>query len=186
MSNNDNGLFQNDLVRVLYDQNTIKQKVSELASIISHDLAGEQVLVVSVLKGSYIFCADLVRSMTIPISIDFMVCSSYGSGTTSSGEVRLNMDLSLDPEGKTILIVEDIVDSGRTLLSLKGLLAARKTKAIYTVALLDKPSRRQVDFKVDYAGFTIPDEFIVGYGLDYAEKYRQLPYIAVLKPEVYS
>ena len=132
------------------------------------------------------FMADLLRNVDLKCDMDFMAVSSYGSGTTTTGAVKITKDLNKDIEGKHLIIVEDILDSGVTLSYLKGYLSARKPASIKIVTLLDKPERRKADIKADYFGFTVPDEFVVGYGLDYAEKYRNLPYIGVLKPEVYS
>ena len=142
-------------------------------------------IIVSVLKGAFVFCADIYRSITIPCEIDFMAISSYGSGTTP-GAVRLIKDLGVDISGMDVLIVEDILDSGRSLAYTIELLKARKPNSIKICTLLDKPDRRQADIKADYVGKVIPDEFVVGYGLDYDEKYRNLPYIGVLKRAVYS
>lgn len=175
-----------DIQHVLLDQQTIARRVAEMAAQLSKDLAGREVLMVGVLKGSFCFLADLMRAMTIPVSIDFVACSSYGSGASSSGRVRISKDLSQDPRGKALVVVEDIVDTGLTLRDLMELLAAKEPASLHTVTLLDKPSRRKIDVAADYYGFVIADEFVVGYGLDYAERYRQLPYIGVLKPEIYS
>jgi len=141
---------------------------------------------VSVLKGSVVFMADLMRAIDIPLRVDFMSVSSYGSGTKTSGVVKIIKDLDIELAGHDLLIVEDILDSGKTLSYLKEILSARKPKSIALVTLLDKPDRRQVDIKADYVGFEIPDEFVVGYGLDYDEHYRNLPYVAVLSPHVYE
>ena len=143
-------------------------------------------MLISVLRGSFVFMADLTRKITLPCTVDFMAVSSYRKGTTSSGQVQITKDLSDDIEGKDILVVEDILDSGNTLSYLMKLLQARHPASIRLCTLLDKPERRVVPVQADYVGFTIPDEFVVGYGLDYAEKYRNLPYIGVLKPSVYE
>ena len=159
----------------------IQARVRELASQISSDFAGEpQLHFVAVLKGAFMFLGDLVRGMDRPVSLDFMALSSYGKNTSSSGEVRLLKDLDSGLEGRNVIIVEDIVDTGLTLAYLQEILHARSPKSLRTACLLSKPSRRKVDVKVDYVGFTIEDKFVVGYGLDYAEQYRNLPYIAVV------
>ena len=143
-------------------------------------------MLISVLRGSFVFMADLIRKIEVPCTVDFMSVSSYGRGTTSSGQVQITKDLSDDIEGKDIIVVEDILDSGNTLSYLLQLLQARKPASMKLCTLLDKPDRRVKEVHVDYTGFTIPDEFVVGYGLDYAEKYRNLPYIGILKPRVYG
>ena len=153
---------------------------------ISRDYEGKNLLLVSVLKGSVLFMADLMRAISIPASVEFMSVSSYGSGTKTSGVVKIIKDLDIPLEGYDLLIVEDILDSGKTLEYIIEMLEARNPRSIKICTLLDKPDRRQVDISPDYSGFVIPDEFVVGYGLDYAEKYRNLPYIGVLKPEVYT
>jgi hypoxanthine phosphoribosyltransferase len=159
----------------------IQARVRELAAQISSDFAGEpQLHFVAVLKGAFMFLGDLVRGMDRPVSLDFMALSSYGKSTSSSGEVRLLKDLDSGLEGRNVIIVEDIVDTGLTLAYLQEILHARSPKSLRTACLLSKPSRRKVDVKVDYVGFTIEDKFVVGYGLDYAEQYRNLPYIAVV------
>ncbi len=164
-------------------EDQIRSRVRELAAQISADFAGEpQLHFVSVLKGAFMFLGDLIRAMDRPVSIDFMAVSSYGKGTSSSGEVRLLKDLDSGLEGRNVIIVEDIVDTGLTLAYLQEILHARSPKSLKTACLLSKPSRRVVDVKVDYTGFTIEDRFVVGYGLDYAEQYRNLPYLAVLDP----
>lgn len=159
----------------------IQARVRELAQEIQRDYAEDaQLHLVSVLKGGFIFLGDLIRSMNRQVSIDFMAVSSYGKSTTSSGEVRVLKDLDSGLEGRNVIIVEDIVDTGLTLAYLQEILHARSPKTIKTACLLSKPSRRVVDVKVDYIGFTIEDRFVVGYGLDYAEQYRNLPYLAML------
>jgi hypoxanthine phosphoribosyltransferase len=178
--------LQNDIQEVLYSQETIQQKVQELGAAISRDYEGRNPLVICVLKGAFIFMADLSKSIAIPIELDFMAVSSYGNSTRSSGEVKIIKDLDASVEGRDVLIVEDIIDSGLTLSYLIDVLERRNALSVNVVALFDKPGRRTVDLNADYTGFTIPDAFVVGYGLDYAEKYRNLPYVGVLKPEVYS
>ena len=153
---------------------------------ITAEYAGKDLLLVSVLKGSVLFLADLMRQIAIPHEIDFLATSSYGAGVTSSGVVRILKDLNNPIEGRHVLIVEDIIDSGNTLAYLMGLLAARNPASLQIVTLLDKPDRREVDIHVAWTGFSIPNEFVIGYGLDYNERYRNLPYIGILKPSVYA
>jgi len=178
--------LQNDIQEVLYPQETLQKKVQELGAAISRDYEGRNPLVICVLKGAFIFMADLSKNISIPIELDFMAVSSYGNSTRSSGEVRIVKDLDVSVEGRDVLIVEDIIDSGLTLSYLIDVLERRNALSVNVVALFDKPGRRTVDLNADYTGFTIPDAFVVGYGLDYAEKYRNLPYVGVLKPEIYS
>jgi hypoxanthine phosphoribosyltransferase len=167
---------------VLISEAEIKQRITSLAAEIERDYpAGDEIHLVAVLKGGFMFMADLVRAMSDRVSMDFMAVSSYGKGTTSSGQVRVLKDLDSNLEGRHIIVVEDIVDTGLTLHYLQDLLKARAPKSMKTACLLSKPSRRKVDVQVDYIGFTIEDHFVVGYGLDYAEKYRNLPYIAILE-----
>jgi hypoxanthine phosphoribosyltransferase len=159
----------------------IQRRITSLAGEIEKDYPeGEEIHLVAVLKGGFMFLSDLVRAMSARVTMDFMAVSSYGKGTKSSGQVRVLKDLDSSLDGRHIIIVEDIVDTGLTLAYLQDILKARAPKSVRTACLLNKPSRRQVDVKVDYIGFTIDDHFVVGYGLDYAEKYRNLPYIAVL------
>ena len=180
-------MMRDDIDHILLSEEDLKAKVEEIGAQISKDYAdSENFIMVSVLKGSVVFVSDLMRAVTIPAEIDFMVVSSYGSGTTSSGVVKIVKDLDIVLENKDILIVEDILDSGRTLSYLSKILKDRGAKSIKVCTLLDKPARREADIQADYAGFTIPDEFVVGYGLDYNEKYRNLPFVGVLKPHVYS
>ncbi|MFC4600593.1 hypoxanthine phosphoribosyltransferase [Cohnella hongkongensis] len=178
--------MQNDIQEVLYTQEMIQQKVQELGAAISRDYEGRNPLVICVLKGAFIFMADLSKNISIPIELDFMAVSSYGNSTRSSGEVKIIKDLDASVEGRDVLIVEDIIDSGLTLSYLIDVLERRNALSVNVVALFDKPGRRTADLNADYTGFTIPDAFVVGYGLDYAEKYRNLPYVGVLKPEIYS
>lgn len=176
----------NDILKVLISQQELQKKVAELGSQISRDYAGKNLLMVSVLKGAVVFMADLMRAVTIPCQIDFMSVASYGTGVKTSGVVKIIKDLDIDLKNRDLLIVEDILDSGMTLSYVKSLLEQRGTRSVKICALLDKPERRQADIRADYTGFTVPDEFLVGYGLDFAEKYRNLPYVGVLKPSVYS
>jgi len=176
---------KNDLAKILLTEQEIQKKISELAKKITEDYAGKKLVLVGVLKGSFIFMADLVRAIELPLSLDFMAVSSYGNRTTTTGAVEITKDLGADIEGCDVLIVEDILDSGVTLNYLINYLEVRNPASIRICTLLDKPERRKVEVFAHYKGFEVPDEFVVGYGLDYAEKYRNLPYIGVLKPEVY-
>lgn len=178
--------MREDIKKVLFDEEQLSSKVRELGEQISKDYKGKDLLVVGVLKGSVVFAADLIKSIDIPCEIDFMAVSSYGNSTESSGVVRILKDLDHSIEGKHVLLVEDIVDSGITLTYLLKYLKARKAESIEIVSLLNKPERRTADLEVKYIGFEVPNEFIVGYGIDYAEKYRNLPFIGVLKEEVYN
>jgi hypoxanthine phosphoribosyltransferase len=175
-----------DIKRVLITEEQILEKVKELGSVISKDYEGKDLLIVGILKGSVIFASELIKNITIPCEIDFMAVSSYGNSTETSGVVRILKDLEHSIEGKDIIIVEDIIDSGVTLDYLLKYLTARKANSVEIVTLLTKPSRRKIDINVKYCGFEVPDEFLVGYGLDYAEKYRNLPYVGILKEEVYK
>jgi hypoxanthine phosphoribosyltransferase len=166
---------------VLIDQDELSARIVALAQEIRHDVPAGQVHLICVLKGAFLFLGDLIRAMPGHVTIDFMACSSYGAGTTSSGEVRLSKDLDVGIEGRDVIIVEDIVDTGLTLHYLQEILLARNPRSLRTACLLSKPSRRKIDVKVDYIGFTIEDRFVVGYGLDYSEQYRNLPYIGVLE-----
>lgn len=175
-----------DIKEVLLTEEQIINKVKEIAAKISADYKGKDLLVVGILKGSVLVASDLIKNITIPCAIDFMAVSSYGSSTETSGVVRILKDLDECIEGKDIIIVEDIIDSGVTLEYLLKYLKARKANSIEIVTLLSKPSRRKVDIDVKYCGYEVPDEFLVGYGLDFAEKYRNLPFIGILKEEVYK
>lgn len=181
---NDN--MKEDVLRVLLSEDEIREKVRELGGKITADYKNSNLMLVTVLKGAVVFLADLMRQIDVPAEIDFMVVSSYGSGVKSSGVVKIVKDLDVPLAGKDILIVKDILDSGLTLSYIKELLESRGPRSIRIATLLDKPSRRKVDLQADYIGFSVPDEFVIGYGLDYDEKYRNLPYIGILKPEVYS
>jgi len=175
-----------DEVDVLYTAQEIASRVKAMGEAISLDYSGESLLVVGILKGAFIFMADLIREINVPVQIDFMDVSSYGVSTISSGEVRIMKDLDDSIEGKNVLIVEDIVDTGLTLHYISEILRKRRPKSIKIACLLDKPSRRKSSIHPDYIGFSIPDEFVVGYGLDYAEKYREYPAVCILKPSVYK
>lgn len=178
--------MKQDILKVLLSEEELHRRVTELGEKISTDYAGKRLLMVSVLKGSVVFMADLMRAVTVPAEIDFMSVSSYGSGVKTSGVVKIMKDLDIELSGLDLLIVEDILDSGLTLSYIKKILTERNPNSIRICTLLDKPERRKADIAPDYVGFVVPDEFVVGYGLDYAERYRNLPYIGVLKPEVYS
>lgn len=175
-----------DVEQILYTEDDLRRRISELGAQIAADYAGRTPMLVSVLRGSYIFMADLTRAIDLDLTVDFMAVSSYGAGTVSSGQVEIKKDLSDSIEGRDLIIVEDILDSGNTLYYLMDVLRARKPASIRICTLMDKPERRVKPITADYVGFTIPDAFIVGYGLDYAEKYRNLPYVGVLKPSVYA
>lgn len=175
-----------DVERVLIDSESLQARLTELGALITERYAGKDLLLVAVLKGSVLFLADLMRQIEIPHEIDFMATSSYGAGVQSSGVVRILKDLNKPIEGRHVLLVEDIIDSGHTLAYLTGLLTARNPASLEIVTLLDKPDRREVDIDVAWVGFSIPNEFVIGYGLDYDERYRNLPYIGVLKPAVYE
>lgn len=171
--------------KVLISAEEIEQKVADIGMKISEDFAGKDPIFVGVLKGCFIFMADLMRHVTIDCSMDFMAVSSY-RGTSSTGAVKINKDLNQDIEGRHLILVEDILDSGVTLNYLKNYLMVRKPTSVSIVTLLDKPARRKADVYADYSCFDVPDAFVVGYGLDYNERYRNLPYIGILKPEIYS
>lgn len=175
-----------DIDRILLSKEELDEAVKRLGRQVSEDYRERNLLLVSVLKGSVVFMADLMRAIDIPCRIDFMCVSSYGSGTKTSGTVRILKDLDIDIEGYDLLLVEDILDSGKTLSYITEILLARNPKSIRICTLLDKPDRRQVDLTAEYTGYTIPDEFVVGYGLDYDEKYRNLPFVGVLKRSVYE
>ncbi|KGF47184.1 hypoxanthine phosphoribosyltransferase [Veillonella montpellierensis DNF00314] len=181
-------MLHNDVKKVLLSEEEIKKRVQELGEAISQDYKGEELVLVCVLKGAVVFYTDLIRAIgnDVDVSLDFISCSSYGNGTVSSGEVRIMKDLDRSVEGKHVLVVEDIVDTGTTLHYLLDNLKARQAKSVKLATLLNKPERRKVDVHVDYNGFTVPDYFVIGYGLDYAERYRQLPYIGILKEEIYQ
>ena len=178
-------LYQ-DLLKVLVTREEIQAAVKALGEKITADYAGKEPVLIGILKGAVVFYSDLIREIDLPLTTEFMAISSYGSATKSSGVVRILKDLDKPINGKDVLIIEDIVDSGMTLSFLKENLLSRGAASLHIATLLDKPERRRVPLHVDYFGFTIPDEFVVGYGLDYAEKYRNLPDIGVLRPEIYE
>lgn len=175
-----------DIQEVLLSTEQLTARIQELGREISSDYAGKEILMIGVLRGAVIFMSDLARAIDVPVAIDFMAVSSYGASTTSSGVVRFLKDLDEDVEGKHLLIVEDIIDSGLTLNYLIDNLKSRNPASVKICTLLNKPERRKVEVKVDYNGFTIADKFVVGYGLDFDEKYRNLPFIGILKPEAYN
>ncbi len=175
-----------DIKKVLINENQLQEIVETLGKKITEDYEGKELLLVGILKGSVIFMADLMRNIKLPCNIDFMAVSSYGAGTTTTGRVKINKDLDTDIAGKDIVIIEDILDSGKTLHYIRDILLARNPNSIRICTLFDKPERREADIKADYVGSLVPNEFIVGYGLDYAETYRNLPFIGVLKESVYE
>ena len=179
-------MYEDILEKVLFSKEQLAKRIKELAAQLDKDYAGKTPLMVAILKGSVMFFTDLIREMTLPLEIDFMSISSYGSGVKSSGEVKMIKDLDNKIEGKDVIIVEDIVDSGYTMKYLTHLLEARNPSSIKICALLDKPSRRETDVAVDYEGFEVGNEFVVGYGLDYAARYRNIPFIGILKRSVYE
>ena len=178
--------MEDDIKEVLFSPDALAGIVKKIGSQISGDYKDKNLLLVSILKGSVVFMSDLMRAITIPCSIDFMAVSSYGSGVKTSGVVKIIKDLDIDLKGYDVLLVEDILDSGLTLNYILELLGARSPRSIKICTLFDKPDRRTADVKADYSGAVVPDEFIVGYGLDYNQKYRNLPFVGILKPEVYS
>lgn len=178
--------MRNDLQETLVSKEEIAATVARLGAEISRDYEGKNPILITVLKGAFIFMADLCRAITVPCTMDFMSVSSYGSGSTTSGTVRIRKDLDVNIEGKDVIIVEDILDSGVTLSNLIELLKTRNPASMRLVTLFDKPERRRAHVDIDYCGMQVPDAFIVGYGLDYDEKYRNLPDVSILKPEVYT
>ena len=178
--------MHNDIERILIEIERIDEINKKLGALISKDYEGKKLLLVSVLKGSVVFLADLMREISVPCNIDFMVVSSYGAGVKTSGVVKIIKDLDTKLDGYDVLIVEDILDSGLTLSYLVDILKCRNPNSVKICTFLDKPERRIADIKADYIGETVPDAFIVGYGLDYDEYYRNLPYVGILKPEVYN
>lgn len=167
-------------VRVMLPEEKVNQRIAELGEEISREFEGEPVHLICILKGSVFFTCELAKRITVPVTMDFMTVSSYGSGTTSSGNVKIKKDLDENIAGKNVVVIEDIIDTGRTLACLLGILKERNPKKLKLCTLLDKPDRRIADVSVDYTGFVIPDEFVVGYGLDYDQRYRNLPYVGVL------
>ncbi len=178
-------MMEKDIAEILIDEKTLQARIQELGEQISRDYQGKRPILVGVLKGAFMFMADLIRHISIPHEIDFMATSSYGAATESSGVVRILKDLDTPISGRDVLIVEDIIDTGLTLDYLLRILRARNPASLRICALLDKKERRRIPIHLDYVGFEIPNKFVVGYGLDFGEIYRNLPYIAVLKPEIY-
>lgn len=178
--------MHNDIKGILFTKQEIDLMVHNIAMQINEDFQGEEVIAVVILKGSVMFAADLIRCLTVNVKLDFLQASSYGSGTVSSGEIIIKKDIDSDVKEKNVLLIEDIVDSGRTLSLIKDEMKKRGAKNVKIASLLSKPERRVIDVEVEYIGTDIPDEFVVGYGLDMDEKYRQLDYIGILKPEVYT
>ncbi len=178
-------MLHDDVASILLDADTIQRRVSELGEQISRDYQGQDLLLLCILKGGVVFLTDLMRCISVPHAIEFMAVSSYGAATESSGVVRIVMDMNTPIQDRDLLIVEDIVDTGYTLAYIKNMLQTRGPRSIRVCALLNKPERRRVDVTLDYVGFDIPNEFVIGYGLDYGERYRNLRYVGVLKPEVY-
>ena len=179
-------MMEQDMQQILFTQAQVAGRIREMAREITRDYAGKAPLVVGILRGSFIFMADLVRQVELPLHLDFMSASSYGAGTVSSGKVNIRLDLQEDIAGRDVLLVEDILDSGNTLSKLVAELQARGPASLKLCVLLDKPDRRTKPIQADYVGFTIPDAFVVGCGLDYDQRYRNLPYIGILKPSVYE
>ena len=169
-----------DKIRVLLNEEEVDRRIKEIAEQINKDYEGKAVHLICILKGSVFFTCELAKRITVPVTMDFMTVSSYGSGTTSSGNVKIKKDLDEDIAGKNVVVIEDIIDTGRTLACLLEILKERNPKKLKLCTLLDKPDRRIADVSVDYTGFVIPDEFVVGYGLDYDQRYRNLPYVGVL------
>lgn len=178
--------MHHDVQEILFTEEAVDARIREIGAEIARDYEGQDLLVIGILKGASLFMAELVKRIDMLVEIDFMAVSSYGKSSESSGVVRILKDLDKSIEGRHVLIVEDIIDSGLTLSYLKNLLEQRKAASVKVVSLLDKPERRKAEITADYLGFSVPDHFIVGYGLDYAERYRNLPYVGVLKPEVYQ
>ena len=176
----------NEIERVLIDEGEIAERIGEIAAQIDADYQGKSPIVICILKGSMIFCADLIRAMDVPVTLEFMKVSSYGASTTSSGKLSVSLDIMSNIESKDVLIVEDIIDSGHTMKALTDMLKTRNPASLRIVTLLDKPSRRVAPITADYTCFEIEDEFVIGYGLDYAEKYRDLPYVGILSRKVYE
>ena len=177
---------KSEIERVLLSETQIAERIKEVAKKIDEDYQGQEVIAVCILKGSVVFFADLIRAMKTPTSVEFMKVSSYGFGTSSSGRLSVGLDLFSNIEGKNVLIVEDIIDSGNTMYALKDMLKTRNPATLRIATLLDKPARRTMDINADYTCFEIEDEFVIGYGLDYAEKYRDLPYVGILSRWVYE
>jgi hypoxanthine phosphoribosyltransferase len=179
-------MLEDDVAEILINKEVLQKRIAELGAQISADYAGRDLLLICVLKGGFMFLADLTRTITVPHAVDFMATASYGASTESSGVVRILKDLDISIEGREVLIVEDIIDTGRTLDYLMRILQARNPASLRICTLLNKPTRREIDVPLDYIGFDIPNKFVIGYGLDFAELYRNLSFVGVLKPELYS
>lgn len=179
-------VMDRDMERVLFTEGQLRERVAQLAERINRDYAGRSPVIVGILRGSFVFMADLVRQVTLPVRLEFMSVASYGSGTSSSGQVNIRMDLETDIRDRDVILVEDILDSGNTLSRLIPQLWVRGPRSLKVCVLLDKPDRHEKEIPVEYLGFSIPDAFVVGYGLDFDQRYRNLPYIGILKPEVYQ
>jgi len=177
---------ENDIKEILFSEEDIQKRVREMGEQLTNDYNGKKVLVIGVLKGCFVFLADLVRNLDLDCEIRFLTASSYGFSSVSSGKVNIDREIDFDVEGKDVLIIEDILDSGITLTALRAFIAKHKPDSLKVCTMLDKPERRQLPITADYTGFLCPNEFVVGYGLDYGERYRNLPFVASLKPEVYS
>ena len=177
--------YRETIGKILFSESELQNRIRELAAQISRDYEGKNIVVVGLLKGAFMALADVARRLTVPNKVDFMVASSYGSGTKSSGVIKLKKDIDIDPLGQHILIVEDLVDTGNTLAWIKNYLLSKQPASVKICCVLDKVSRRTAEVEVDYVGFECPDEFVVGFGMDFAGDYRTLPYVGVLKPECY-
>ena len=177
---------ENDIKEILFSEEDIKKRVEEMGAELTKDYAGKPILIIGVLKGCFVFLADLARHLDLDCEIRFLTASSYGFSSVSSGKVNIDSNIDFDVEGKDVLIIEDILDSGITLTALRAFVAKHKPASLKVCTMLDKPERRQLPITADYTGFECPNEFVVGYGLDYGERYRNLPFVASLKPEVYS
>ncbi|MBE7038129.1 MAG: hypoxanthine phosphoribosyltransferase [Ruminococcaceae bacterium] len=176
----------NSIGEILYSPEDISKRVKELGKQISEEYAGKEIILVCILKGSYVFTADLSREIDVPCSVEFMQVSSYADSTVSSGSLKIIKDINVPVDDKHLIIIEDIIDTGITLNNLKKMLSTRNPASLKLCAFLDKPSRRKVDIEADYVGYEVEDNFLVGYGLDYAQKYRNLPFVAILKEEIYK
>lgn len=186
LENNMNNTLHPHIEKILVSKEEIENIIEKISDKINSDYKGEELVVVVILKGSLVFASDLIRKINVPVTLEFMRVSSYGSGTSTSGFINIKQDLEDDISGKNVLIIEDIIDSGNTLYRLKKVLSERNAKTCRICTLLDKPERRTTDVEVEYMGKAIPNEFVVGYGLDYNENYRNLPYVGVLKREIYE
>jgi len=178
--------LKDNIKKILFSEEDIHRRITELGAELTKEYAGKQLLLIGVLKGCFVFLADIARHIDLDCEIRFLTASSYGFSSVTSGKVSIDKEIDFDVKGRDVLIIEDILDSGITLTALRAFVAKHKPASLKTCALLDKPERRQLPITADYVGFLCPNEFVVGYGLDYGERYRNLPYVAVLKPEIYS